>query len=830
MSVEHTAESAAARTPSQAPSQARVVVIGGGIVGVSALYHLAKAGWSDAILLEKNELTAGSTWHAAGNVPNFSVSSSIMNIQRYGAALYRELAADPEYPINYHVTGSIRLAHSVERMREFEHVRSLAAGQGLTFEMMSPADVKAAYPFIETHDLEGALWDPLDGDIDPAQPTQALAARARALGATVLRHQPATGLRREGDDWVVETAAGSIRCEVIVNAAGYYARQVGAWLAPYGGRIPPMVTLQHQYLLTEEIPALEAWSAEQGRKLPLLRDVDSSYYLRQEKHGLNLGPYERGGETAWTDLASGAPEDFSFQLFPDNLERIEWYIEDAMARMPLLGEAGVSRVINGPIPYAPDGNPLIGPVPGVRNAFEACGFTFGIAQGGGAGKALAEWVTEGETEWDLWSCDPRRFLDHADQAFCDATGAQVYRHEYAMHFPMHAWPAGRPARQGPNDEAVRAAGGVMEAYGGWERALWFAGAGDDASEAATQCWDREGPWLKRIRAEAEAVRDGAGLLDLPGFSRFTLEGPGAAAWLLGRSVSGLPKIGRVSLAYFADTRGRLLTEMSVLRRGEDAFTLITAAAARRHDFDLLAAALPASGSLSLRDETDRLTTLVVTGPEARALLAPLAEADLALPWLSHQSAIVAGRRAMLARVSFAGELGWEVHCAMEDAPAIYAALRAAGAAPFGMAALDSLRIEKGYRSWKGDLSSDFTVLECGLDRFVQLGKEQDFPGKAAMAAEAERGPAQRFVALLLEDTPRDAPYMAPIFAGAERVGFVTSCAYGWRVGGVVALGMARTGVAPPGTRLEVEIFGERIGAVAQPDGPLWDPSNARLRA
>ena len=432
------------------PNTARVVIIGGGAVGASVLYHLAKAGWSDCVLLEKNELTAGSTWHAAGNVPTFSTSWSIMNMQRYSTELYARLGAEVDYPMNYHQTGSIRLAHSKERMQEFERAKGMGRYQGMELDILGLDEIKDKYPFIETHDLKGALYDPNDGDIDPAQLTQALAKGARDLGARVLRFTPATGINREGDEWIVQTEKGDIRCEYVVNAAGYYAQRVGEWFKPFGGRTVPMMVMSHQYMLTDEIPELEAWSKEAGHKLPLLRDVDSSYYLRQEKFGLNLGPYERNCKAHWVQPDDPMPEDFSFQLYPDDLERLEWYVEDAMARVPLLGTGGVNKVINGPIPYAPDGLPLLGPMPGVPKAFEACVFTFGIAQGGGAGKVLAEMITEGATEWDMWAVDPRRYTDYTDRDYCIAKGMEVYGHEYAMHFPWHEWPAGRDRKLSPN--------------------------------------------------------------------------------------------------------------------------------------------------------------------------------------------------------------------------------------------------------------------------------------------------------------------------------------------------------------------------------------------
>ncbi len=782
------------------PTTARVVIIGGGVVGTSGLYHLAKKGWTDCVLLEKNELTAGSTWHAAGNVPTFSTSWSVMNMQRYSTELFARLGDEVDYPMNYHVTGSIRLAHSKERMQEFERAKGMGQYQGMNIQILDPEETKARYPFLETHDLHGSLYDPHDGDIDPAQLTQALAKGARDLGAKVLRFTPATGVTQHDDGtWTVHTDKGDIACDYVVNAAGYYAQRVGEWFKPYGGRTVPMMVMSHQYLLSEEIPELAAFTQEQGHKLPLLRDVDSSYYLRQEKNGFNLGPYEKTCKAHWVDASDPMPDDFSFQLYPDDLDRIEWHIEDAMARVPALGTAGISRVINGPIPYAPDGMPLLGPMPGVRNAFEACVFTFGIAQGGGAGKVLAEWIVDGCTEWDMWSCDPRRYTDYTDHAYCVAKGMEVYGNEYAMHFPHHEWPAGRNKKVSPVHDRVIAMGGQMGAYNGWERANWFARPGDDISHEATQTWNREGPWSKRIQEECEAVRDGVGVLDLPGFSRFTLTGAGAADWLDGLISGNLPRVDRMNLAYFPDKRGRILTEMSVIRHDDDLFTLITAGAAQWHDREVLRAALPADDSIELYDDTAGTGTLIVTGPKSRALMESISNADTALPWLSRQTATVAGKAALVLRVSFAGELGWEIHADNADLPAIYDAVLAGGAKPFGMYALNSLRLEKGYRTWKGDLSTDYSLLEGGLDRFIKLDKA-------------------------------DAPYMSTLWHDGQIVGETTSGGWGYRVSKSIALGMIRADLAVPGTEIEVEIYGARCKAVVQEDQPLWDPRNERIRA
>ena len=502
-----------------------------------------------------------------------------------------------------------------------------------------------------------------------------------------------------------------------------------------------------------------------------------------------------------------------------------------MERVPLLAKAGLSKVINGPIPYTPDGNPLIGPMPGVHNAFEACVFTFGICQAGGAGKVLAEWVTEGATEWDMWSCDPRRYTGFEDPAYCVKKGMEVYGHEYAMHFPHHAWPEGRDKKLSAVHDRTQALGAAYAPYNGWERATWYARPGDDTSEDAQRTWDRQGPWFAAVKAECAAVRDAAGILDLPGFSRFHLSGAGTVAWLTEQITGKVPSVGRLGLAYFADDKGRIVTEMSVARLGEDEVLLITAATAQSHDKEWLLRHL-ATG-LTLTDLTPDWSTQILTGPKSRDILATVSDADLTKGWLTHQTAHIAGAEVWLMRVSFAGELGWEVHSKVADTARVWDAIMAAGQPlglrPFGMFALNSLRIEKGYRAWKGDLSTDYTVLQGGLDRFVDWAKPA-FRGKQALEAEKQRGVAKRFCTLVIEAGDQDPPYMSTIWHDGKIVGELTSGYYGHRVGACIGLGMLKTEVYQPGTKVEVEIFGTRYPATVQADQPLWDAKNERIRA
>ncbi len=490
--------------------KARIVVIGGGIAGCSTLYHLAKMGCTDVLLLERDELTSGSTWHAAGNVPTYSTSWSIMKVQSYSAALYRELAKAPDSPISYHVTGSVRLAHSDERFAEFRHVTSMANAQGMGYDMLTPAQLVERYPLVETHDLVGALWDPLDGDIDPSQVTQAMARAARALGARVRRFERVVGLTQHANhSWTVtsRTADGeenTTDCAIVVNAAGYRAAEVMSLI----GRHLPIAHMSHQYYVTEEIPELAA----RETPLPLLRDPDTSYYLRQERNSFILGPYEWKATAMWHDAI---PDQFANQLWSEDLERLEPQIIDAGERVPVLGNAGIARVVNGPIPYAPDGNPYLGPERGLRNFFHCNTFSFGIAQGGGAGKAIAEWILEGRPAIDIWSIDRRRYKDYATTQYTIDKAVEVYQNEYAMGFPFEERAAGRPAYTSPLYKTLMAKGAYFGARGGWERPTWF-DTGIATPNAVTDqslSFFRRNGWREHVAEECAAVRNRVAALE-----------------------------------------------------------------------------------------------------------------------------------------------------------------------------------------------------------------------------------------------------------------------------------------------------------------------------
>ena len=807
-------------------SHARVVVIGGGAVGCSALYHLTRLGISDAVLLERDELTAGSTWHAAGNCPNFSTSWNLIKLQRHSTQLYARLAQEVGYEINYHITGSIRLAHTQDRVDEFRHVISQARAQGIAFELLDPKQIRERHPFLSTEGLLAGLYDPFDGDIDPAQLTQALAKGARDAGAQIHRGTRVTALERTASgEWLIFTDKGTIRAESVINAAGYRGGEVAA----LAGEYLPIVTLSHQYLVTEDIPELVARGSA---RLPLVRDPDVSYYLRQERQGLILGPYEWQATAHWLE---GIPTEFANQLFSDDLGRLEKYIEAACERLPILVSVGIKTVINGPIPYAPDGNPLIGPAPGHPGLYHCCAFTFGIAQAGGAGRVIAEWVARGQPDWDMWPLDARRYLDYANQKFTLAKAIETYQNEYGVAYPAEERAAGRPAKTSPAYQRLKDKGARFGARGGWERAVYFPAAGDEAS--APELSFRRPGWHRAVARECAAVQERVAVLDLPGFTKFEITGRDAAAWI-DHMVTGLvPKPGRTALNYFCNPRGGIVTEMTVTSFTPERYWLISAAAGERHDEHWLREHLPTDGrSVHIENLSARYGTLIVVGPRSRELLVLLTGADLgneAFPWLALRTIEIGYTKAFALRVNYVGELGWELHLPVEHLLSVYDLLWEAGErfgiSDYGLYAMDSLRLEKCYRAWKGDLTTEYTPFMASLDRFVKLAKRGGFIGQEALQREAVHGPRERFVPLLVDATDADAAAVSIVYQGEEVVGLVTSGGFGYRLQQSIALAYVRTDLAVAGTALEVEILGVRRRAVVARE-PLYDPQNLRLRS
>ena len=805
--------------------RARIVIIGGGIAGVSALYHLAKMGCTDVLLLERDELSSGSTWHAAGNVPTYSGSWSIMKVQKYSAELYRELAKDKENPINYHVTGSVRLAHSNERMAEFKHVTSMARANGMEYDVLTPKKLKDRYPLLETHDLVGALWDPLDGDIDPSQITAAMAAAARKMGSRVRRNERVTALKQHANhEWTVTTDKAEIECEIVLNAAGYRAGEVMALI----GRHLPIMTMSHQYLITEEIPELEARGEN---KLPLLRDPDTSYYLRQERSAFILGPYEWQSTAMWLD---GIPDQFANMLWPADIERLEKQILDAGERVPVIGDVGIAKVVNGPIPYAPDGNPYLGPERGMRNFWHCNTFSFGIAQGGGAGKAIAEWILNGRPEFDLWSIDRRRYKEYATTQYTVDKALEVYQNEYAMGFPFEERPAGRPSYMSPLYDLLKSKGAQFGARGGWERPTYFDPKGEVTDH--TLSFFRKQGWRKVVAEECHAARNGVAVLDLPGFTKIQVSGPGATAYLDNLLCTKLPKVGRLGLVYALLPDGKVLSEFTVAHMSESEYYLVGAASSEWHDLDVLEMALPTDGSVTLRNITKDYGSIIVVGPKSREVLSKVTTTSLdnaSFPWLTHQLIDTKVGKVLALRVNYVGELGWELHASNDQMVELYKSIWAAGEPhgirDMGIYAVDSLRLDKNYRGWKGDLEIGFSPFDASLDRFVDLTKAS-FVGKDALVAEKAKGSAYRFVGMTLDvDGDADAPFCAGIFDGNKRVGIVTSGGWSFTLDKSVALGYVEPKYETVGTKLEVEIFGTRVPVTVGSE-PLFDPKNERLRS
>jgi dimethylglycine dehydrogenase len=808
-------------------THARVVVIGGGIVGVSILYHLVKRGWSDVVLVEKTELTAGSTWHAAGLLPLFNMSYGVGQLHKYSVDLYQRLEAETGQAVSFHKTGNLRLATNQERMDEYRRYCGTANTIGVPFEIISPQEVEKLWPLCNTKGIVGALFHPQDGHVAPVDVTQALAKGARSGGAEINRNTRVTAIEcLPGGEWLVKTDKGDIRCEHVVTATGSWARQV----AKLVGLDIPVIPVEHQYIVTDAIAELEERHKAGLPELPVLRESDQSYYMREERQGLILGPYEKGAP-AWA--VDGVPDSFGQELLPPDIERLEPHIEAAIRRVPIFGKAGIKDCVNGPIPYTPDGGPLIGPAWGLRNYWLAEGFSFGITAAGGAGHLLAEWMVEGYPAIDPWDVDPRRFGPYANKRYTKVKNEEAYEHIFVLHYPLEERPGARPAKTSPAYDRQKALGAVFGQKYGWERANWYAPEGTPAKDAYSF---RRANFFEPVREECRAVRERVGLLDLTGFSKWEVSGPGAEAYLDRLVANRLPrKVGRIQLVHVLTETGGVLSELTVTRLAADRFYLVSAAAAERHDQDVLWRALPADGSVRLDNVTMATGVLVLAGPKAREVLARVTDADLsnaAFPWLTGQEIQVGVAPVRALRVNFVGELGWELHHPLPYQNAIWDALMEAGAEfdirPFGIRAMDSLRIEKSYRYWRSDLTTECTALEAGLDRFVQLNKGA-FPGREALVAQQQAGLPQRFVTLEVAVGDADPFGNEPVYRDGLMVGRTTSGAYGYTLGKSMALAYVKTAHAALGTQLEVEILGERFPAKIIEESP-WDPENARLRA
>ena len=808
-------------------TQARVVVIGGGVVGVGLAYHLTKAGWSDVVLVEKYELTSGSTWHAAGLLPLFNMSYSVGQLHKYSVDLYKTLEEETGQDVSFHVTGNLRLATNQERMDEYKRYCGTANTIGVPFEMIGPAEIKELWPLCNIEGLVGALFHPDDGHIAPADVTQAMATGARNRGAKIYRQTDVVDIeQKKNGEWLVKTDKGDITCEHVVSCTGNYARQT---LAMVGLDIP-MIPVEHQYIVTDEVPELVERHKAGLPEMAVLRESDASYYLREERQGYILGPYEKGAPACFID---GVPDEFEQDLFPGDLERLMPHVEAAISRVPSFEKAGIKDIINGPIPYTPDGSPLVGPAWHMKNFWLSEGHSFGVTAAGGAGKYLAEWIIEGEPSIDLLDIDPRRFGAYANKTYAKLKNEEAYEHVFIIHYPDEERPAARPVKTSPCHERLAARGAVWGQRYGWERPNWFAPADVEAKDV----WSfRRSNYFEHVGNECRLTREKAAIIDITSFTKHLVSGPGAEAYLDRLVARRLPKmIGRINLSHALTQTGGVRTEFTIMREGPEQFYLTSSGAAERYDNDLLVKNLPDDGSVRVDNLTAALGCLVLVGPHARDILRKVTDADLsnnAFPWLTGQEISIGLARSRALRLNFVGELGWELHHPIENQNHIFDVLVEAGEeyglGMCGMRAMDSLRIEKSYRMWGQDLTREYSVLEAGLDRFVHLDKG-DFVGREALLRQQEDGVPQRFITIEVAADNADPLGNEPLYLNGEMIGRATAGAYGHCVGKSLAIGYVAPEAAIEGSELEIEILGDRRAARVIPESP-WDPDNERLRA
>ncbi len=803
-------------------THARTVIIGGGMLGVGTLYHLAAEGWTDSILIEKGELTSGSTWHAAGLCAHFVGSPSVARIHAYGIALYRELEKRAPGGIGWHGCGSLRLALTEEEVDWFRRFAGQARHLGFEAHLVGPEEIREIHPCLDTFDVRLGFWTPTDGHVDPSSAANALAGAARRKGAEIRRRTRVTGVEQlPSGEWKVRTENDEILCEHLVNAAGSYARQVAAW----NGLELPIVDMLHQYMVTEAVPAL----AGLERELPVVRDPWCHSYLRQEQQGLLVGPYERQG--ARPVFEEGVPWSFEMELFPPELDRLMPWLERAAKRLPLFGEAGIRRVVSGAIGHTPDGNFLMGPAPGLRNYWLATGCSIGIVQGPGVGRYLAQMMVHGQAEISTLEFDPRRFGRWADADYVRAKAIDEYQHMYVCPLPGEQREAGRPVRRSPLYDRLLARGAIHVEAAGWERPQWFAPAGVTERHGF-----RHTNAFPHVAEECRAVREAVGVMDFTSFAKFEVTGPDAAAFLDRLVANRLPKReGGIVLAHFLNDNGRILGEVTITRLAADRFYLCSAAGAELLGLDHLRSSRRAGEHVEIANRTEALGLLVVAGPKARELLQPLTDTSLAgdrFPWLTGREIVLAGIPLTALRVNYLGELGWELHCPIERLEELYDALMEAGSdhgvRDFGAYAVNSLRMEKAYRGFGSELTHEVNMIEAAMERFLALEKGE-FRGREASVRAREEGPRIRLVHL--EIAPGDAEVLGdePVFAGARIVGVTTSGGFGHVTGKSLAFAYVEPAVAAPGNELSVEILGQMRDARILAD-PVWDPENRRLRA
>jgi len=804
-------------------NHARVVVIGGGIAGCSTLFHLTQLGWSDVVLVERDELTSGSTWHAAAQVTQFGGNQTMIALKQHSISLYQQLANDPDHPFAHHITGGMRTAYTQDEMDTYHYHVGLAKGMGVDMEVIDAAEVAKRHPLLTTDKILGAWWDPLDGYIDPSGITFALARKAREAGAEIYRFNPVESITRQPNgEFVVHTKNGDIHCESVVNASGYRVNEVGAML----GIEHPVTSMEHMYFLTDTLPELEALDFQ----VPVIRDPGDDFYSRQEKKGLLVGIYEQGCKTFGMN---GIDPNFTKDLCPSDLDRCLDNMEKIFERMPALQSAGIHSVVNGPITYTIDGLPLVGQIPGIENAYCIIGLRAGIGEGGGHGKILADLIVHGECEWDAWCLDPRRFTQYANTEYTCLKAIEDYQNEFHYHLPHEQRPAARLARTTPLYSTLDSLGAHWGTVNGWERVLCY--SPDNQPEFICQPGYRFNETESVIKNEIDALSNGVSLMEVSGFNRYSIQGEGATEFLDKMICGKLPTInGKVRLAYLLNENGHVLAEATIARISDDHYWYGSAAASEWHDRDWLNKYKPES--VSITELTSSYTTLVISGPKSRELLQSLSPrcdwSKTGFPWMSVRT-MTLGHAALIAMsVSFSGELSYELHVPNETLYLAWQLIHEAGDAfdlsRFGLYATESMRMEKGYRHWKADLIYERNPVESGLTRFLDMDKKE-FIGKQALEAEISRGDRQTFIVMTLDCDIAPAHSGDSVYHDKQIIGSVTSGAYGHRTKKNIAYAFVSPEHAATGTRLDIEILGKSYKAEVCEEC-LYDPENSRVRA
>ena len=802
----------------------RVAVIGGGVVGCSVLYHLTKAGWSDAVLIEKSELTSGSTWHAAGGMHTLNGDPNVAKLQQYTINLYREIEEVSGQSCSVHLPGGIMLAGTKERMEWLRMFHARGRYLGMETRLVSASEAKEMMPLIDERHFVGGLYDPIEGHVDPWGVTQAYAMSARKGGAEIYRHTRVAGMvQRTDGSWDVITEKGTIHAEHVVNAGGLWAREVGRMV----GLEIPILAMEHQYLITEDMPEVVEINERTGREVPHCIDFEGEIYIRQEGRGMLMGTYERAG-APWSERVT--PWDFDQALLPNDLDRIAPSLEVGFEHFPAYANAGIKKVINGPFTFASDGNPLVGPIRGLRNYWVACGVMAGFSQGGGVGLALANWMTEGDPGFDIWAMDVSRYGDWATLAYTNAKVRENYSRRFSITFPNEELPAGRPLRTTPIYDRLKSRNAVFGNSYGLEHALWFAPPGKEPVDVVSF---RRSTDFDAVAGECRAVREAVGVLETSNFAKYEVTGSGAEAWLDRILANRLPAKGRITLCPMLNDRGHLIGDFTVARLGDDQFYVFGSGIAEDYHMRWFQAHLPDNG-VDIRPLGLGLVGLQIAGPKSRELLQRLARRDVsaeAFRFLAIDRFDIGTVPAMVGRISFTGDLGYEIWVKPDYLATLFDVLMETGSdlgiRPFGGRALNSLRLEKGFGTWFREFRPIYTPWEAGLDRFVAVQKP-DFIGRDATILTREQEPRYKLVTMTIDADDADAIGDEPILRDGKVAGWVTSGGYAHHAGASVAMGYVKIEAFAPGGAYEIEIIGEPKSARIQPE-PLFDPKGERMR-